>query len=91
MAAGEFEYIMDLLAWSRLGKTPAGKKELVQIIANLTFSADDWHPEDPEYIDKLIQCTQYTLPFFSVSIIIVILQIKNNLFSVLFGSLRYWI
>uniref|UniRef100_A0A1E1W594 Apoptosis inhibitor 5 n=1 Tax=Pectinophora gossypiella TaxID=13191 RepID=A0A1E1W594_PECGO len=65
VVAGEFEHIMDLLTWSRLGKNPIGKKELVQIIAALAFSPDDWHPEDPEYIDRLLQCTQHALPLLS--------------------------
>ncbi|KAI5641129.1 apoptosis inhibitory protein 5 (API5) domain-containing protein [Phthorimaea operculella] len=65
VVAEEFEHIMDLLTWSRLGKTPAGKKELAQIVAALAFSPDDWHPEDPEYIDRIIQCTQHALPLFS--------------------------
>lgn len=68
VVAEEFEHIMELLTWSRLGKTPAGRKELVQIIAALAFSPDDWHPEDPEYVDRLIQCTQHALPLFTVSI-----------------------
>lgn len=65
VVAEEFEHIMELLTWSRLGKTPLGKKELVQIVAALAFSPDDWHPEDPEYIDRLIQCTQHAVPLFS--------------------------
>lgn len=66
--AEEFEHIMDLLTWSRLGKTPAGKKELTQLIAALAFTPDDWHPEDPEYVDRLIQCTQHALPFFTAQV-----------------------
>lgn len=69
--AEEFEHIMELLTWSRLGKTPLGKKELVQIVAALAFSPDDWHPEDPEYVDRIIQCTQHALPLFSVCICLV--------------------
>ncbi|XP_045492207.1 apoptosis inhibitor 5 [Colias croceus] len=65
VVAEEFEHIMDLLTWSKLGKTPAGKKELTQIIAALAFSPDDWHPEDPEYVDRLIQCSQHALPLFT--------------------------
>lgn len=57
---------MELLTWSKLGKTPAGKKELVQIVAALAFTPDDWHPEDPEYVERVIQCTQHALPLFSV-------------------------
>lgn len=70
--AEEFEHIMDLLTWSRLGKTPLGKKELVQIVAALAFSPDDWHPEDPEYVDRIIQCTQHALPLFSVCIYFIV-------------------
>lgn len=66
VVAEEFEHIMELLTWSRLGKTPLGKKELVQIVATLAFSPDDWHPDDPEYVDRIIQCTQHALPLFSV-------------------------
>ncbi|XP_034825061.1 apoptosis inhibitor 5 [Maniola hyperantus] len=66
--ADELEHIMDLLTWSKLGKTPAGKKELTQLIAALAFTSEDWHPEDPEYVDKLIQCTQHALPFFSAQV-----------------------
>lgn len=58
---------MDLLTWSRLGKTPLGKKELVQLVAAIAFSPDDWHPEDPEYVDRIIQCSMHALPLFSVS------------------------
>ncbi|XP_063374613.1 apoptosis inhibitor 5 isoform X2 [Cydia amplana] len=65
VVAEEFEHIMDLLTWSRLGKTPAGKKELVQIVAALAFSPDDWHPEDTEHVERIIQCTQHALPLFS--------------------------
>ncbi|XP_047522578.1 apoptosis inhibitor 5 [Pieris napi] len=68
VGAEEFEHIMDLLAWSRLGKTPAGKKELTQIIATLAFSPDDWHPEDLEYVDRLIQCSQHALPLFTAQV-----------------------
>ncbi|XP_047545958.1 apoptosis inhibitor 5 [Vanessa atalanta] len=63
--AEEFEHIMDLLTWSRLGKTPAGKKEMTQLIAALAFTPGDWHPEDPEYVDRLIQCTQHAIPLFT--------------------------
>ncbi|XP_047023088.1 apoptosis inhibitor 5 [Helicoverpa zea] len=65
VVAEEFEHIMELLTWSKLGKTPAGKKELVQIVAALAFSPDDWHPEDPEYVDRVIHCSQHALPLFS--------------------------
>ncbi|CAG9792035.1 unnamed protein product [Diatraea saccharalis] len=65
VVAEEFEHIMELLTWSRLGKTPAGKKELVQLVAALAFSPEDWHPEDPEYVDRIIQCSQHALPLFS--------------------------
>ncbi|XP_022828878.1 apoptosis inhibitor 5 [Spodoptera litura] len=65
VVAEEFEHIMELLTWSKLGKTPAGKKELVQIVAALAFTPDDWHPEDPEYVERVIQCTQHALPLFS--------------------------
>ncbi|KAJ0179391.1 hypothetical protein K1T71_005103 [Dendrolimus kikuchii] len=65
VVAEEFEHIMELLTWSRLGKTPIGKKELVQLVAALAFSSDDWHPEDPECIERVIQCTQHALPLFS--------------------------
>ncbi|CAH0397501.1 unnamed protein product [Chilo suppressalis] len=65
VVAEEFEHIMDLLTWSRLGKTPAGKKELVQLVAAIAFSPEDWHPEDPEYVDRIIQCSQHALPLFS--------------------------
>ncbi|XP_063823341.1 apoptosis inhibitor 5 [Ostrinia nubilalis] len=65
VVAEEFEHIMELLTWSRLGKTPAGKKELVQLIAALAFAPEDWHPEDPEYVDRILQCTQHALPLFS--------------------------
>lgn len=68
VVAEEFEHIMELLTWSRLGKTPAGKKELVQIVAALAFTPDDWHPEDSEYVDRIIQCSQHALPLLSVSI-----------------------
>lgn len=67
MVAEEFEHIMELLTWSRLGKTPLGKKELVQLIAAIAFSPDDWHPEDPEYIDRIVQCSMHALPLFTVS------------------------
>lgn len=63
---------MDLLTWSKLGKTPAGKKEMTQLIAALAFTPDDWHPEDPEYVDRLIQCTQHAIPLFTVSSLLVI-------------------
>ncbi|XP_045763397.1 apoptosis inhibitor 5 [Maniola jurtina] len=66
--ADELEHVMDLLTWSKLGKTPAGKKELTQLIAALAFTSEDWHPEDPEYVDRLIQCTQHALPFFSAQV-----------------------
>ncbi|KOB69409.1 putative Apoptosis inhibitor 5 [Operophtera brumata] len=65
VVAEEFEHIMELLTWSRLGKTPAGKKELVQIVAALAFTPDDWHPEDSEYVDRIIQCSQHALPLLS--------------------------
>lgn len=65
VVAEEFEHIMELLTWSRLGKTPAGKKELVQIVAALAITPDDWHPEDPEYVDRIIQCSQNALSLFS--------------------------
>ncbi|XP_063530539.1 apoptosis inhibitor 5 [Cydia strobilella] len=65
VVAEEFEHIMDLLTWSRLGKTAAGKKELVQIVVALAFSPDDWHPEDTEHVERIIQCTQHALPLFS--------------------------
>lgn len=66
--AEEFEHIMDLLTWSKLGKTPAGKKEMTQLIAALAFTPDDWHPEDPEYVDRLIQCTQHAIPLFTAQV-----------------------
>ncbi|KAJ8725068.1 hypothetical protein PYW07_016026 [Mythimna separata] len=68
VVAEEFEHIMELLTWSKLGKTPAGKKELVQIVAALAFTPEDWHPEDPEYVDRVIQCSQHALPLFSAQV-----------------------
>ncbi|CAG5055936.1 unnamed protein product [Parnassius apollo] len=68
VVAEEFEHIMDLLTWSRLGKTPAGKKELTQLVAALAFTPDDWNPEDPEYVDRVIQCSQHALPLFSAQV-----------------------
>ncbi|CAH0628811.1 unnamed protein product [Chrysodeixis includens] len=68
VVAEELEHIMDLLTWSKLGKTPAGKKELVQILAALAFTPDDWHPEDPEYVDRFVQCSQHALPLFSAQV-----------------------
>ncbi|XP_026747249.1 apoptosis inhibitor 5 [Trichoplusia ni] len=68
VVAEELEHIMDLLTWSKLGKTPAGKKELVQILAALAFTPDDWHPEDPEYVDRVVQCSQHALPLFSAQV-----------------------
>ncbi|KAM3968216.1 apoptosis inhibitor 5-like [Aphomia sociella] len=68
VVAEEFEHIMELLTWSRLGKTPAGKKELVQIVAALALSSDDWHPEDPECIDRIIQCCQHALHLFTAQV-----------------------
>ncbi|GBP03841.1 Apoptosis inhibitor 5 [Eumeta japonica] len=68
VVAEEFEHIMDLLTWSRLGKTPAGKKELVTLVAALAFSPDDWHPNDPEYVDRIIQCSMHALPLFSAQV-----------------------
>lgn len=65
VVAEEFEHIMELLTWSKLGKTPLGKKELVQLVAALAFNADDWHPDDSECIERVIQCTQHALPLFS--------------------------
>ncbi|CAG9783474.1 unnamed protein product [Diatraea saccharalis] len=65
VVAEEFEHIMELLTWSRLGKTPAGKRELVQLVASLAFSQEDWHPEDPKYVDRLIECSRHALPLFS--------------------------
>lgn len=67
--ADEFDHIMDLLTWSKLGKTPAGKKELTTIIAALAFTPDDWQPQDPDYVDRLTQCTMQAVPLFSVSLI----------------------
>ncbi|XP_050672661.1 apoptosis inhibitor 5 isoform X2 [Leptidea sinapis] len=68
VVAEEFEHIMDLLKWSRLGKTPAGKKELTQIIAALAFTPNDWHIEDPDYVDRLLQCSQHAIPLFSTQV-----------------------
>ncbi|XP_053600210.1 apoptosis inhibitor 5 [Plodia interpunctella] len=68
VVAEEFEHIMDLLTWSKLGKTPAGKKELVQLVAAIGLSPDDWHPEDPEYVDRVLQCSQHALPLFSAQV-----------------------
>ncbi|CAG9091326.1 unnamed protein product [Plutella xylostella] len=68
VVAEEFEHIMDLLTWSRLGKTPAGKKELVQLVGAIAFSPDDWQPEDPEYVDRILQCSMYALPLFSAQV-----------------------
>lgn len=65
VVAEEFDHIMDLLAWSKLGKSPLGRKELVQIVAALAFSPDDYHPEDPETIERITQCSQHALPLFS--------------------------
>ncbi|XP_041972899.1 apoptosis inhibitor 5 [Aricia agestis] len=66
--AEELEHVMDLLMWSKLGKTPAGRKELTQLIAALAFTPGDWHPEDPEYVDRLLQCTQHALPLFTAQV-----------------------
>ncbi|OWR43175.1 Apoptosis inhibitor 5 [Danaus plexippus plexippus] len=66
--AEEFEHIMELLTWTKIGKTPAGRKELTELILALAFTPGDWHPEDPEYIDRLIQCTQHALPLFTAQV-----------------------
>lgn len=68
---------MELLTWSKLGKTPAGKKELVQLVGALALSPDDWHPEDPEHVDRIIQCSQYALPLFSVSIVLISISLLH--------------
>ncbi|CAB3228432.1 unnamed protein product [Arctia plantaginis] len=83
--AEEFDHIMDLLTWSKLGKSPLGRKELVQIVAALAFTPDDCHPEDPEYLERITQCSQHALPLFSA-------QVDSNQFINFFCDhvLRRW-
>ncbi|CAB3252300.1 unnamed protein product [Arctia plantaginis] len=59
----EFDHIMDLLTWSKLGQSPLGRKELVQIVAALAFT-----PDDPEYLERITQCSQHALPLFSAEV-----------------------
>ncbi|KAM3968008.1 apoptosis inhibitor 5-like, partial [Aphomia sociella] len=66
--AEEFEYIMELLTWSKLSKGSAGKKKLMQIVAALALSVNDWLPEDPECIVSIVQCCQHALHLFTAQV-----------------------
>ncbi|KAM3968009.1 apoptosis inhibitor 5-like [Aphomia sociella] len=81
----EFEHVMEILTWTKLGKTLAGKKELVEIVAALSLSSDDWHPKDPLCINRIIQCCQHALYLFTV-------QMDSNQFVNFFCKhvLRSW-
>lgn len=68
VTAEEFEHIMELLSWTKLGKTPLGRKELVSLVAAQVLTGDDWQPQESEHVDRLIQCSSHALPYYSAQV-----------------------
>lgn len=67
MNADEFDQIMELLGWSRLGRTTAGHKEIVELVSVQAFADGEFVASESEHIDRIVQCVGQALPYFSVS------------------------
>lgn len=65
VTADEFHILMDLLAWTRLGKSTSGQKEIVEIVAEQAELDSDFIPTDEDHVDRLIHSIRHALPYFS--------------------------
>lgn len=75
VTANEFNVLMELLGTTRLGKTLSGHQELVDLVAEQVELDQPFNPaadEEAELLDRLINCVRHALPYFSVSLIILI-------------------
>lgn len=70
MNADEFEQVMEILGWTKLGKTPAGHKEIVELVATQAFADGEFIASESDHVDRVVQCVAHALPYFSVSFII---------------------
>lgn len=69
VSADEFQICINILSTTKLGTTPKGHSELVQLIidqAELNADVDAILIED-EVVERYIQCATTALPYFSVS------------------------
>ncbi|XP_075235301.1 apoptosis inhibitor cassowary [Lycorma delicatula] len=68
VTADEFHILMDLLAWTRLGQSTAGQKEIVEIVAEQAELESEFIPTDEDHVDRLIHSVRHALPYFSAHI-----------------------
>lgn len=70
VTADEFQICINILSSTKLGSTPKGQSELVQLIieqAELNSEENNIIIED-EVIERYIQCATHALPYFSVNV-----------------------
>ncbi|XP_077297963.1 apoptosis inhibitor cassowary isoform X2 [Arctopsyche grandis] len=63
--AEEFDQVMELLGWTRLGRTAAGHREIVDLVAAQSLTDGEFSAGESEHIDRLVQCVGHALPYFS--------------------------
>ncbi|XP_039294659.1 apoptosis inhibitor 5 [Nilaparvata lugens] len=68
VTADEFHILMEVLVWTRLGQSPAGHRELVEIVAEQALGEPDFDPSDDEHVDRLVHSAKHALPYFSSQI-----------------------
>lgn len=66
MNAEEFDQVMELLGWTRLGRTAAGHREIVDLVAAQALTDGEFSAGESEHIERLVQCVGHALPYFSV-------------------------
>ncbi|XP_034937056.1 apoptosis inhibitor 5 [Chelonus insularis] len=68
VTAEEFHSIMEMLAWTRLGSTLAGQRELIEMTIEQAELSIPFKHDNLEQWDKLVQCIKHALPHFSAQI-----------------------
>ena len=66
--ADEFHMFMAMLAASSMQKSVSGQSMIVELIAiSCQLEKGIFDPDDEETVDRLLQCANAAIPFFSVS------------------------
>lgn len=57
---------MAILGQTSIAKTVTGQLKMVEMICNTMNLNKPFDPDDEESLDRVIQCSQAAVPFFSV-------------------------
>lgn len=63
----EFKIAMGLLDHAKILKSVTGQQAVVDMVANLLDFKKDFDVTEPFAFQRLINCTEYILPFFNVN------------------------